>query len=164
MPRNCTPSLIKKKRKHVSVFRAIFKKGTDNGFYTAVSHDGSTSLWWIEANQLGSTSCYPCFMVQNGEEHAFVSSRADKAKASNKALMEKWRAAVTPENIDELYTVTEMNHEDFFREFTPAEERQMKKLFYPKKSAEAVAAGENASGAEQNEEIPVEKDEADEAR
>lgn len=159
MPKNCTPSLIKKKRKHVSVFRAIFKKGTDNGFYTAVSHDGSTTLWWIEANQLGSTSCYPCFMVQNGEEHAFVSGRSDKAKASNKALMEKWQAAVSPDNIDELYTVTELGHEEFFREFTPAEERQMKKLFYPKKAEETETEKDKKAEVEQSEESPVERDE-----
>lgn len=163
MPKNCTPSLIKKKRKHVSVFRAIFKKGTDNGFYTAVSHDGSTTLWWIEANQLGSTSCYPCFMVQNGEEHAFVSGRSDKAKASNKALMEKWQAAVTPDNIDELYTVTELGHEEFFREFTPAEERQMKKLFYPKEKAKAEPGEETLQKTEQSDENAVEKEE-EEAR
>lgn len=144
MPRNCTPSLIKKKRKHISLLRALFKKGTDNGFYTAVSHDGSTELWWIEANQLGSTSCYPCVLIQNGEEHAFVSGRTDKEKASNKSLMEKWQQAVTPETIETDFTVTEMGHEDFFREFGRAEDRQLRRLFSTKKAEPAPDLAEPA--------------------
>ena len=71
MAKNFTPSLIKKKRKHISLWRALFKKGSDNGFYTATSLDGATTLWWIEANQLGKTSCYPCVIYQNGKEDVY---------------------------------------------------------------------------------------------
>lgn len=127
--KNCTPSLIKKKRKHISLLRALFKKESDNGFYTADSIDGKTSLWWIEANQLGQTSCYPCVLYKDGEEHAFVSGRSKKEQESNRLLMEKWKATVNPQTIDILFTVTELDAEEFFRQFNPAEERQLKKLF-----------------------------------
>ena len=127
--KNCTPSLIKKKRKHISLLRALFKKESDNGFYTADSIDGKTSLWWIEANQLGQTSYYPCVLYKDGEEHAFVSGRSKKEQESNRLLMEKWKATVNPQTIDILFTVTELDAEEFFRQFNPAEERQLKKLF-----------------------------------
>ncbi len=131
--RNFTPSLIKKKRKGTSLLRALFRKANDNGFYTAVSHDGQTTLWWIEANQLGRTSCYPCVLYRNGEEHAFVSGHSAKERKSNRALIEKWNEAVSPETIDELYTVTELEAEEFFNQFNPAEDRQLKRIYLPEK-------------------------------
>lgn len=142
--KNCTPSLIKKKRKNISFIRTLFKKGSDSGFYSAVSHDNSTSLWWIEANQLGQTNCYPCIILQNGDEHAFVSGRSSKEKSSNKALVQKWKDAVTPETIDTMYTVSEISPEDFFREFNAAEARQMQRLFSPK-PADAETSSEQKS-------------------
>ena len=128
--RNFTPSLVNKKRRGTSLFSALFrKKGNDNGFYTAVSHDGKTTLWWIEANQLGRTSCYPCVIYQNGEGHAFVSGHSAKERKSNRELIAKWTAAVSPETIDELYTVTELEAEAFFDQFNPAEDRQLKRIY-----------------------------------
>lgn len=159
--KNCTPSLIKKKRKHISLFRALFKKGTDNGFYTAVSNDGRTTIWWIEANQLGSTSCYPCVIYHDGEELAFVSGRSTKEKNSNKKLIEKWNSLVTPENIDTDYIVTEMQPEEFFRQFNPAEDRQMARLFAPKK--EEKTPDEGVAAPELSEKDDVKKDEGTES-
>lgn len=152
--KNCTPSLIKKKRKNISFIRAIFKKGSDNGFYSAISHDNSISLWWIEANQMGQTSCYPCIILQNDEEHAFVSGRSSKEKNSNKALIEKWKDAVTPETIETMFTVNEVSPEEFFREFNAAEARQMQKLFSPKPA-------DTGTMAEQKGENTVEKTEVE---
>lgn len=160
--KNCTPSLIGKKRKNTSFFRTLFKKQSDNGFYTAVSHDGATTLWWIEANQLGKTSCYPCVLCQNGEEHAFVSGLSNKEKASNKQLVEKWKEAVSPETIEQLYTISELTPEDFFREFNSAEDRQMARLFSTRKKEEEADQENDGEIEEQKDGGEVETNKQDE--
>lgn len=142
--KNCTPSLIDKKRKGTSFLKMLFKKGNDNGFYRAESHDGRITLLWVEANQFGKTSCYPGVLMVDGEEIAFLSDHSKKAKKSNLAMMEKWQEVVNPDSINTDFYVTEIGSEAFFNELYPAEDRMMKKLFYP--------AGEQTAAEEASEE------------
>ncbi len=116
-----TPSLIQKKRKGVSFWSAVFKKKTDSGFYRAVSHDGSITLLWIEANQFGQTNCYPCILRKGEETYVFLSGSSKREKAYNAELVEAWKQTVTPNNIDTDFYVEEMDTEPFFREFNQAE-------------------------------------------
>lgn len=141
--KNCTPSLIDKKRKGTSFLKMLFKKGNDNGFYRAESRDGRISLLWIEANQFGKTSCYPGVLIVDGEETAFLSDHSKKAKKSNLQMMEKWQEVVSPETIDTDFIVTEIGTEAFFAELYPAEDRMMKKLFYPAEAQSSEQTNEN---------------------
>lgn len=152
--KNATPSLIKKKRKGTSFIKILLKRGADNGYYEAVSLDRTTRLLWIEASQFGSTGCYPCVLDISGDEIAFVSGSSGKEKASNKRLTTMWKETVNPENIDTDFTVTELDGQEFFRQFNLAEDRQMKRLFAPQPESKP----EQDAHEEQNEDGQVESD------
>ena len=68
---------------------------------------------------------------------------------------------MTPENIDTDYIVTEMQPEEFFRQFNPAEDRQMARLFAPKK--EEKTPDEGVAAPELSEKDDVKKDEGTES-
>lgn len=152
--KNFTVSLVPgKKRKGLSFWRTIFKKKSDNGFYSAIRNDNKVSLLWIEANQFGKTSCYPGVLIIDGVEYAWADGLSNKAKKYNNKLIEMWNEVVDPQRIQTEYTLYEITSEQFFRDFGPAQDRVMRELFLPKEeTAEATQAEET-----QAEEIAAEE-------
>ena len=148
--KNFTPSLVPgKKRKGLSFWRTIFRKKSDNGFYSAIRNDNKVSLLWIEANQFGKTSCYPGVLIIDGVEYAWADGLSNKAKKYNNRMIELWNEVVDPQRIQTEYTLYELTSEQFFRDFGPAQDRVMRELFLPKEEAPAEeTAEEDASAAE----------------
>ena len=148
--KNFTPSLVpNKKRKGLSFWRTIFRKKSDNGFYSAVRHDNKVSLLWIEANQFGKTSCYPGVLTIDGVEYAWADGLSNKAKKYNNKMCDLWNEVVDPQRIESEYTLYELTSEQFFRDFQPAQDRVMRELFLPKeKPAEEETEAESEENTE----------------
>ena len=148
--KNFTPSLVpNKKRKGLSFWRTIFRKKSDNGFYSAVRYDNKVSLLWIEANQFGKTSCYPGVLTIDGVEYAWADGLSNKAKKYNNKMCDLWNEVVDPQRIESEYTLYELTSEQFFRDFQPAQDRVMRELFLPKeKTAEEETEAEGEENTE----------------
>lgn len=150
--KNFTVSLVPgKKRKGLSFWRTIFKKKSDNGFYSAIRNDNKVSLLWIEANQFGKTSCYPGVLIIDGVEYAWADGLSNKAKKYNNKLIEMWNEVVDPQRIQTEYTLYEITSEQFFRDFGPAQDRVMRELFLPKEEAAEEEQSEETAAEEAGE-------------